>query len=74
LEKPPTTTPPIIPAIKPATGGAPLAIAIPKQSGSATKKTTKLDLKSLERWLPILFSIKSLSERITYYKILFCTS
>jgi hypothetical protein len=39
--------PPTIPAINPAIGGAPLATAMPKQSGRATKKTTKLDFKSL---------------------------
>lgn len=32
--------PPMIPEIIPANGGAPLATAIPKQSGSATKNTT----------------------------------
>jgi len=38
----PTTIPPIIPAISPENNGAPLAKAIPKQSGRATKKTTIL--------------------------------
>ena len=38
----PTTIPPMIPAIKPEKSGAPLARAIPKQRGSATKKTTIL--------------------------------
>lgn len=38
----PTTTPPIMPAITPENKGAPLASAIPKQSGNATKKTTTL--------------------------------
>ena len=38
LLKDPTTIPPIIPVIIPANGGAPLATAIPKQSGKATKK------------------------------------
>ena len=46
LEKAPTTIPPTIPAINPDIGGAPLAIAIPKQSGRATKKTTKLAFRS----------------------------
>ena len=44
--KDPTTIPPIIPAIKPEKSGAPLAKAIPKQSGKATKNTTTLDGKS----------------------------
>ena len=39
---PPTTTPPIIPAINPENKGAPLANAIPKHKGSATKNTTIL--------------------------------
>ena len=34
-----TTSPPIIPEISPAYKGAPEAKAIPKQSGSATRKT-----------------------------------
>jgi hypothetical protein len=38
--------PPIIPAIKPENRGAPLASAIPKHSGRATKKTTILAGKS----------------------------
>ena len=37
----PTTIPPIIPEIIPDKGGAPEANAIPRQSGKATKKTTK---------------------------------
>jgi hypothetical protein len=32
--------PPINPAISPEKGGTPLTAAIPKQSGTATKKTT----------------------------------
>ena len=43
----PTIIPPIIPAIKPENNGAPLASAIPKQRGSATKKTTILAGMSL---------------------------
>ena len=35
-----TTSPPTIPAITPAKGGAPEAKAIPRQSGKATRKTT----------------------------------
>jgi len=38
----PTTIPPIIPAIIPENKGAPLARAIPRQRGIATKKTTIL--------------------------------
>ena len=38
----PTTTPPTIPAIRPEKRGAPLANAIPKHKGSATKNTTIL--------------------------------
>ena len=45
--KPPTTIPPIIPEINPEKSGAPLASAIPKQSGRATKNTTTLAGKSL---------------------------
>jgi hypothetical protein len=40
LLKLPTTNPPIIPAIKPLKGVAPLATAIAIHNGSATKKTT----------------------------------
>ena len=36
----PTTMPPTIPATRPENGGAPLARAMPRQSGTATKKTT----------------------------------
>ncbi len=35
----PTTIQPMIPAISPLINGAPLAMAMPKQSGTATKKT-----------------------------------
>ena len=35
-----TTMPPTIPAIRPETGGTPHAMAIPRQSGSATRNTT----------------------------------
>jgi hypothetical protein len=38
----PTIIPPTIPAISPENNGAPLANAIPKHNGSATKKTTIL--------------------------------
>src|SRR5690606_28921226 len=48
----PTTIPPTIPAISPDMGGAPLAIAIPKQRGRATKNTTKLDFKSYFKFFP----------------------
>ena len=40
----PTTTPPTMPAIKPEKSGAPLANAIPRHRGSATKNTTILNL------------------------------
>jgi len=47
--KNPMTIPPTIPEITPESGGAPDARAIPKHSGSATRKTTnpeaKFDLK-----------------------------
>ena len=36
----PTTIPPIIPAIRPENGGTPLTAAMPKHSGTATRKTT----------------------------------
>jgi len=39
----PTSIPPTIPAIRPENNGAPLANAIPRQSGKATKSTTILD-------------------------------
>jgi hypothetical protein len=42
----PTTTPPTIPAIRPEKSGAPLASAIPKHSGNATKNTTILEGRS----------------------------
>ena len=42
----PTTTPPTIPAISPEKSGAPLARAIPKHSGHATKNTTILEGRS----------------------------
>ena len=41
--------PPTIPAINPAKRGAPLAKAIPKHNGSATKNTTTLAGKSFFR-------------------------
>ena len=43
----PTTIPPTIPAINPEKRGAPLANAIPRHSGNATKNTTILAGKSL---------------------------
>ena len=42
----PTTIPPTIPAISPENNGAPLAKAIPKHRGKATKNTTILAAKS----------------------------
>ena len=53
--KPPTTIPPTIPEINPEKRGAPLADAIPKQRGSATKKTTILAGKSLLKVEKIFF-------------------
>ena len=47
----PTTIPPIIPAISPENKGAPLANAIPKQRGMATKNTTTLAGKSFFKFL-----------------------
>ena len=44
--KAPTTIPPTIPAIRPENSGAPLAKAIPKHKGNATKNTTILAAKS----------------------------
>jgi hypothetical protein len=44
--KAPTTIPPIIPEINPEKSGAPLASAIPKHKGNATKNTTTLAGKS----------------------------
>jgi hypothetical protein len=52
--KAPTITPPIIPAIKPENKGAPLAKAIPKHRGRATKKTTILAGKSFFKFDNIL--------------------
>ena len=43
----PTTSPPTIPEIKPAMGSASDAMAMPRQSGSATRKTIVPDKKSL---------------------------
>jgi hypothetical protein len=47
----PTTIPPTIPAIIPENAGAPEANAMPKQSGKATRKTTKEALRSALRFL-----------------------
>jgi len=44
--KAPTRIPPTMPAIRPENKGAPLAKAIPKHNGRATKKTTILAGKS----------------------------
>jgi hypothetical protein len=56
----PTTMPPIIPAMRPLSGGAPLATAMPRQSGNATKNTTKLADRSalkfsLEKYFIVRF-------------------
>lgn len=50
---PPITMPPITPPISPESKGAFWANAIPKQSGSATKKTTIPDFKSVKKNLNI---------------------
>ena len=47
----PTTIPPTMPAIIPANNGAPDAKAMPRQSGTATKKTTMLAGKSFFMFL-----------------------
>src|SRR5690606_40465503 len=47
LETSPTTMPPTMPASSPPMGGAPEARAIPRQSGSATRKTTNAAGRSL---------------------------
>ena len=52
--KDPTITPPTIPAIKPENKGAPLARAIPKHNGNATKNTTILAGMSFRNDLNIL--------------------
>ena len=54
----PTTIPPTIPAIKPEKSGAPLANAMPKHKGTATKKTTILAGKSSCHFLKKFFMIK----------------
>lgn len=46
----PITIPPTIPAIRPEKNGAPEASAIPRQSGTATRKTTILAGKSYLRF------------------------
>ena len=51
----PTTMPPTMPAIKPENSGAPLASAIPRQSGRATKNTTILAGMSVLKWVNTLF-------------------
>jgi hypothetical protein len=58
----PTTIPPTIPAIKPEKRGAPLASAIPKHKGNATKKTTILAGRSFLIYLNIDISIFSLND------------
>ena len=56
LLKQPTIRPPIIPEITPAKGGAPEANAMPKQSGRATKKTTKPEEKfDFIKWRTFMF-------------------
>jgi hypothetical protein len=53
----PTIMPPTIPAINPENKGAPLASAIPKHNGSATKKTTILAGMSFFKYLNITKNI-----------------
>src|SRR5690606_23329984 len=53
LLKVPTTIPPMIPDIIPENKGAPLANAIPKHKGRATKKTTSPDLKSVFKYFKL---------------------
>jgi hypothetical protein len=48
-----TTVPPTIPEIIPENNGAPEAKAIPKQSGNATKNTTKPAGKSFFKYLNV---------------------
>jgi hypothetical protein len=55
LLRDPMTIPPITPAIMPANSGAPLARAIPRHSGSATKKTTRPDNKSVFKYVSLDF-------------------
>lgn len=62
----PTTMPPMIPAMRPAMSGAPLASAMPRQSGMATRNTTtdegtslrhelnRFFMKIRNRWMPVL--------------------
>ena len=73
----PTTIPPTIPVIRPAATGTPEAIAIPMQSGNATRKTTIDAKKSCLMFEPIPFSSKALpfpfvmlsfSCRVTYHR------
>ena len=45
-----TTSPPAMPATSPDTGGTPHATAIPRQSGSATRKTTRPATASSLGW------------------------
>ena len=51
----PTTIPAITPQIIPANGGAPLAMAIPRQRGRATKKTTMPDNISVLKYFVLSF-------------------
>jgi hypothetical protein len=57
LLKKPTTMPPMMPAITPESKGAPLARATPKQSGKATRKTTRLAGKSDLRLEIVFFQV-----------------
>ena len=54
----PTTTPPMMPAMRPEIGGAPEARATPRHRGKATRKTTMLATRSRERdWALKLFPL-----------------
>ena len=56
----PTTIPPIIPVINPAKGDAPDATATPRQSGKATKNTTRPAGKSFLKYLKVKKCLKLL--------------
>ncbi len=55
----PTTMPPTMPAIRPEASGAPDASAMPRHSGTATRKTTRLAGRSDESRLTSVRSIRT---------------
>src|SRR5215203_7124074 len=61
----PTIIPAITPQIIPPNGGAPLATAIPKQRGKATRNTTIPDKRSDFRYFVVSFILLALME---FYK------